>query len=500
MNFLRRRAPFALLAYFCILAASSSFLRQANAGESFATDPVRVTGPSPFADGCEGRPLQSWVYRNSVVEPTLAGDPRDGRHMIAAWVQDKIATAAASGVLAAVSDDGGISWTPSTPRFSRCAGGNAQNGGDYSRASDPWLAIARNGDVFASALAVNSFAGPETASAILVAKSVDGGRSWENPVAIARDPIANGFNDKGTITADPLDPQEVYAVWDRDFEADQTQSGMVEAPAYFSRTTDGGESWEVPRAIYSAPGVSTIGHILSALPNGDLVDIFARTVHASNGQSDADIALIRSADGGRTWSDPTRVASIAGAPLRDPFSSFPIQPTEELATLPSVALDSVTGRLHVVWQDARFSDGDHIDIAYSASADGGRSWSEPVKINATENGLPAFVPTVAVMPNGTVGVLYYDLRNTVPDQQAGIATDLWLTSCGRDCGAAANWTDWHVAGSFDLRNAPYGNGYFLGDYEGLVGTSAGFDALYAKAELSPTFSVTDAYFASLQSP
>src|SRR3954451_3463414 len=78
--------------------------------------PVRVTPLSPFIDGCEGRPLQSRAYRGAVVEPTMAIDPGDPQHLVAAWVQDKIATAAASGVLAAVSRDGGITWTPSSPR------------------------------------------------------------------------------------------------------------------------------------------------------------------------------------------------------------------------------------------------------------------------------------------------------------------------------------------------------------------------------------------------
>jgi hypothetical protein len=89
----------------------------------------------------------------------LTADPSNPRHLVAAWIQDRIASAAASGVLAAVSEDGGATWTPSFPRFSRCAGGNAANGGDFSRAADPWLVIGSEGTVYMVALAANSFFG-----------------------------------------------------------------------------------------------------------------------------------------------------------------------------------------------------------------------------------------------------------------------------------------------------------------------------------------------------
>ena len=77
--------------------------------------------------------------------------------------------------------------------------------------------------------------------------------------------------------------------------------------------------------------------------------------------------------------------------------------------LPSTAVgpDGIT---YIVWQDARFSSGRYDGIALSHSADPGLTWSTPVQMNG-DTSVPAFTPTLAVSPAGTIAVTYYDLRN-----------------------------------------------------------------------------------------
>ena len=130
--------------------------------------------------------------------------------------------------------------------FTRCGGGNAANGGDYERATDPWVTFAPNGNAFQMALATQgaSFAAGSV-SAMLVSRSTDSGQTLEQPVNV--DPRRRTFfNDKNTITADPTDANYVYAVWDR-----LAASGG--GPSFFARTTDGGNTWEAARSIFD-PG------------------------------------------------------------------------------------------------------------------------------------------------------------------------------------------------------------------------------------------------------
>src|SRR5262249_8005371 len=145
-----------------------------------------------------------------------------------------------------VSFDGGRSWTLSQAALSRCGGGNAGNGGDYARSSDPWVTIGADGTAYQSSI---SFTGAIMAagsvSAILVARSTDGGLTWNNPVTIQRDG-SNAFNDKEAITADAGDARYAYVTWDR---LDSNSHGAT----WIARTSNGGASWEPAHPIYD-PG------------------------------------------------------------------------------------------------------------------------------------------------------------------------------------------------------------------------------------------------------
>jgi hypothetical protein len=108
--------------------------------------------------------------------------------------------------------------------------------------------------------------------------------------------------------------------------------------------------------------------------------------------------------------------------------------------------------------------------------------------------VPAFTPTLAVLPGGLVGVMYYDFR------QAGTLTfqptDLWL-AVSRD-GAA--WRETRLAGNFDLLDAPNANGLFLGDYQGLTGDGSTFVALYTRTNTGDTTNRTDVFADRVNGP
>ena len=240
---------------------------------------VQVSGTSPFAAcvdpvapglnlehrrravGCSDRLGERGSRRGS---EDRWGDPNEG---------------GAHGQLAAASTDGGASWsTPSWPTFTTCSGGTAANNGDWDRASDPWVTIAPNGDVFQSTLVFNWFNGR---SGVAVSKSTDHGASWATPTLLY-DGRNNSFTmgaDKDAITADPTRPGYVYAVWDHysnqkaQFHDQINGSNSSKGPALFSRTTDGGKTWATPQPIYTSND-GTLGNQIVVLPNGTLLDFF----------------------------------------------------------------------------------------------------------------------------------------------------------------------------------------------------------------------------------
>ncbi|HKN92006.1 MAG TPA: sialidase family protein, partial [Acidimicrobiia bacterium] len=317
-----------------------------------ATPLVRASeGTSPFPPGCDGVAPDGTNYANSEVEVRVAVDPRDPAHAVGVWQQDRWSGGAAHGLVAATTRDG-VHWSRSFAHFSRCSGGTAANGGDYPRASDPWVDFAPNGDVYQTSLSVNL---TNVTTAVLVSRSVDGGATWQEPVTLRRDG-SDAFNDKESLTADPTDPtgRRVYVVWDRLEGVGLPAQGAAASPVpllpakgplWLARTLDGGATWEPGRPIYDpGPARQTIGNQVVVLPDGTLLDGFA--VGGGVGERDADggggpeagvdpdasgdvpefpaepeartltgfaVAVIRSTDHGATWSAPTLIGEIRPA-------------------------------------------------------------------------------------------------------------------------------------------------------------------------------------------
>lgn len=413
---------------------------------------TRVSLASPFAPACDAS-TGARPFQDAEVEPHVAVNPTDPLHLVGAWQQDRWSDGGAHGLAAAVSRDGGQTWSaPVGLPFSFCAGFP-----DFPRASDPWVAISPGGVAYVMALA---FAGdvfqPGSASAMLVSRSVDGGSSWSAPVTLQRDG-PQYFNDKNTMTADPANPAFVYAVWDR---LEQNRSG----PTLFARTLDGGLNWQ-PAVIAHEPGGrnQTIGNQIVVMPDGGLVLAFTELVQVSGGFT-ASIALRRSADRGGTWGPKIKIADLFSIGAADPETGHPIR---DGSLLFDIAV-SPAGQLAVAWQDARFSGGQRDGIALSRSADGGLTWSAPVQVNRQPQ-VQAFTPSLSLTGDGRIGLNYFDLRFNNGDA-ASLPAAAWLAVSGD----GLNWSETRAAGPFELNLAPDANGYFIGDYHALRALGSDF--------------------------
>jgi BNR repeat-like domain len=422
---------------------------------------TRVSARSTFAAGCAGPGQTGTNHRNASVEPSIASDPRDSRHLVGAWQQGRWSDAGANEIVTGVSTDGGVTWARTTVPFAHCEGGNRSNGGDYERATDPWVTIGPGGGVYESAITFDVSTGRQ---AMEVSRSGDGGARWSSPVALTKDNSFDVILDKDSITADQTRPGHAYAVWDRLSGLSDPTNKTFRGPTYFARTTNGGLSWEAARIIYD-PGsaAQTFGNQIAVLPNGDLVDTF--TLFPDANGSKADAAVVRSSDQGRTWSKPTIISSLTSVPVTDPKTGAQLR-TGDIVI--AAAVDSESGKLFVTWQDARFGHGTVDGIVLSRSEDGGRRWSAPAQVNSVHSA-QAFNSTINVNNDGSVGILYSDLRNDTTNPGV-LFTNYWLA---RSDDGGETWREHQVGGTFDFLKAP---DLFLGDYMGL---SASLEPLVA---------------------
>ena len=443
-------------------------------------------------------------------EPYVAVDPTNPNHLITSVQQDRWNDGGSNGLTNAVSFDGGASWTlaSSQPAFSICEGATSGSAGFFNRATDPWVSFSADGKIVYSISDSFNANGPGFggASSIIISRSTDGGHTWQTPVTARLDTSFTVLNDKESVTADPVNPTTAYAVWDRlvspSTNANPTAFLVTPAfrgPAMFSKTTDGGVTWSTGRPIFD-PGEKnqTIGNQIvaptSGAAAGQLIDgfdlILTKGGKGHNPRASNSVAIIRSSDGGNSWSGPTVATQevpaavvINGTVLRtaDILPEFKAGPE---------------GNLYAVWQDGRFTSGGTPKIAFTMSTDGGASWSAPIRIDASPGDVQAFTPQISVRPDGTVAVQYYDLENatsTSPD-----LTDQFLVTCKSNCSSSSSWsaeTRLSTPGSFNILAAPntVSGAGFVGDYDGLAPNAKAFDSAFVMATPIATNGPTDLF-------
>jgi hypothetical protein len=456
----------------------------ANSAALAGSGVVQVSGTDPYAGCTVGAP--GFNYRSAEVEPFVAVNPTNHRNIIGVFQQDRWNNGGAHGLAAGVSFDGGSSWSTVALPFSTCA-----HGVPYERASDPWVSFGPDGTAYAVSI---SFDQTTARSDVAAATSSDGGKTWGNVHELIVDNNPNVLNDKESVTADPVHPGVAYAIWDR---IDVSQNNQ---PTYFSKTTDGGKTWSVAKAITNTgQNVGSIGEIIVVDPRNDtLYDVYDAFTFQPNGNvATAVESMKRSTNQGTTWSAPVAISADQDIGAIDPVTGALLRTG---SGLPDVAIDRKTGELYVVWEDARFSKGMYDEVALSTSTDGGQHWSTPTRVNKP-TGLPAVTPMVAVNDDGTVGVSYLDFRTLPTSDPSTLPTSYWLTTSPRG-GASFTKEAPIIQTPFDLLSAPFAVGYFVGDYQGLTTDNDTFLSFFAKATGTETSGSvpsnrTDIFFHSL---
>jgi len=454
---------------------------------------------SPYPPGCSGS-FTGTLYPGTEVEPWVATNPTDQGNSIAVWQQDRYSNGGANGLRAAYSSAGQWHDPMNQPAFSRCAGGTGDAGG-YERVSDPWVAFNSNGRIaYFMALAFNQSASLE--SAMTVSRSVTEGASWEaTPYVLKRDPNFHILNDKNSLTGDRFNPNNAYAIWDRlVFPNERSKGKSYEnaaayyGPTWFTRTTNGGNTWETARMIWdpgqehhnSGRNDQSIGNQIVQTGTGTLVDVFDWINNDNGGGGKGDkIAVIRSTDQGQTWSPhATVVAPIVDATVVDPTTGDPVRTGD---AIPEPAYDPRAGSntVYLVWQSASASS--RASVYFSKSTDGGQTWTTPTIVNKVVS-TEAFTPSIRVDRNGAIAITYYDFRNDTA--AAPLATDYW-SIVSRNGGNT--WDESHISGPFDQSTAPIARGYFLGDYAGLsaADTSTLFHSVFSQSTGTPPEHASD---------
>jgi hypothetical protein len=465
-----RHRNLAILGSIALLAALAATLPAVGRAGPFKVKRLQaISGPSPFAAGCPGALHDETNITGYELEPMITVNPANRRNIIATWKQDVGPFNGTRSDLIASSFDNGETWTHSTiPGLGICTGGTADS------PSDPWVSAAGDGSVYFGGLAADISTEPPT-TAVVASHSSDGGRTWLPPVTVAS-PLQG--NETDAIAGSPTLRGHAYMAWANFIPFFPFPPSSIQ----FSRTTDGGATWSPPVLIDQQPGPFTVDFTprILVLPDGALLAVFAR--------ADAETGLgiifaARSLDEGQTWLPAVQTGSKPIFPeFLDPETGDVLpQPAFENA---AVAPD---GTVYITFEDSRSSSSGAIGVV--RSLDGGLTW-----ISQSLPGVSAFAfePAIAVDKHGTVGVMWYDLRNDVPGD-AALTADVWFAHSD-DRGAS--WQQTHVAGPTDLRNGPLVNNR-VGEYQGLAGLRRGFAAAFTLRAPQAKDGPSDIFFARI---
>jgi hypothetical protein len=215
-----------------------------------------------------------------------------------------------------------------------------------------------------------------TRSRPLLAVSEDGGRTFGEPVKLAGE-AGEHLNEPNIVVGNK---GEVFAFIGESRGDEKPAEGKVVpgASLWLATSRDGGKTFQ-QKSIHTLPddrvnGFSWLGAAQAAIDRrtGELY-----VVWEDIGGSKTSVQLMRSGDGGNSWSRPVQVNDVPH-PRHNYYNQ--IYPTIGVAP---------DGRVDIAWYDWRndptytpdAAAGKFQDIYYRYSRDGGQSWSNSMKVN-----------------------------------------------------------------------------------------------------------------------
>lgn len=362
------------------------------------------------------------------------------------------------------------------------------------------------------AIAVSRIDGP--AATGLTPAIVADKNSWMRPVLASPPQSSAVFADKEQVWADNAESSEFFGnvyVCYAEFR------GAGAAPLVIAHSTDGGDTWKqnkVTRAANVSPKNFGQSGCTIRTDSSGVVYVFYEAFHFEKFQLPprGAHAMVRSFDGGKTWTKPVEFLQIVdpchfidpvmGRCMMDGIAGA----RNDLAAAPSIGIANgaptgagATNLIVDAWADGR--DGQNAeDVMFSYSTDGGANWSSPTRISSTPD--RGYYAAPAVSPDGQDVYVVYNaftapFRNNTTDPRPLVGVVKHASVVG---GVPGAFTEIHRGVSGDARGSSTNGliGEFLGDYVYAIATNDYAAAVWNDVRFAADCPAIDAWRASLQ--
>lgn len=293
-----------------------------------------------------------------------------------------------------LSTDGGATWAAKSTDPSHLGtlipGVEHLTGGPYGGGGDPSVAFDSQGNVFYAGL---GFDRTDPASGVEVSRgTISGGSlSWSQPAWVTQTNNDGVFNDKEWVAADHYTSSRfrdrVYVSYTRFVFSPQGR--YVQSPIYTSFSSDGGRTFSAPTSV-SGNVLYGQGSRPVVTPDGTVYILWDGSTRLASTDS---IYMVKSTNGGLTWSKPSAVAPLQDiGTLKDTafrVNSFPAVAAGPDGSVYATWTSSMKDG-HPAYEPASFCAyagaepaGCHSQAVYSVTKDGGASWATPLPVPGT---------------------------------------------------------------------------------------------------------------------
>ena len=431
---------------------------------------VSFPAPASATDGFEN--CASGTNATNRSESAIAVDPTDSSHLLSLSKFFFSSTPSGGQLtdwsqvyrfhLGSYDIQGGSASNQQVPGYD-CVSGPALSLPGWDATTDPNVGFDAAGNAYTNVLGINV---NNSKNGIFVSKKPAGSARWQKPVEIFQYNSQRGRSrgsDKQWIAVDSNASSpfsgNVYAAWTI-FSPFNT--GVI----YFSRSTDGGQTFSTPHQLSNMSGNANTYVYLDIDARGTLYVEY--TNFGKRFATGGTAQILVSTDGGQNFSGPFTGPDFNPEPFvaRNNFGwTLPNTTFRDGIEDYFAASHSTPGNLYIVseqWDQGgcaptSAASGDY-DVGIWRSADGGQTWQSLGCANdpATQGDMSdQFQPQVATDAAGHVAVAWYDRRNACPTSQPAAG---YYTSPGTDNYCIQTGLQWYD----DLTGQKVGTNVLLG--------------------------------------
>jgi len=399
----------------------------------------RFTRDSFFAVQVNVDALGQNIVGDAANEPSIAVDPTDLDKMVIGWRQFDTITNNFRQAGYGFTTDGGETWTfPGViePGVFR---------------SDPVLDTDSQGRVYYNSLSVEN----DNDFICDVFRAPEAGQPWDEGTS------AQG-GDKQWMVVDKtggIGDGHIYSFW--------TSYWSICGPGFFTRSVDGGDSYEACIEIPDDPywGTLAVAPGSGFNPSGVLYTV---------GAYDNDLVVARSTNAryaGQSvnW-DLSTVVDLGG------YIDSRTGPNPEgllgQAHVATAESDDPMGHAVYVLSSVNPPGSDPLDVMFARSSNGGSTWSAPVRVNDDPGNAWQWFGTMSTSPSGRIDVIWLDTR----DNPGTYMSSLYYSN---SVDGGVTWSEnERLSDSFDP-HVGWPNQNKMGDYFHMVSDDTGFSLAWA---------------------